>query len=195
MWGLCFVGLLAPRPRQHGMLHPKLRLTAQEKSNRKENILLRLFTKNMRKFYARRASFGIKRSAFTWGYGGGASPHIRTASPAKPRSLYAQKSTLWDATFPVAEGVGRAAPQKLMCIAESETGRIKSDGAGKRVPTPLCWIFDCFSSAGNGLARGYVRRVRQRLPVHPDNAVPPRCRHRKVHRNRSSRPLLRPAPG
>ena len=29
------VGLLAPRPRQHGMLHPKLRLTAQEKSNRK----------------------------------------------------------------------------------------------------------------------------------------------------------------
>ena len=23
MWGLCFVGLLAPRPRQHGMLHPK----------------------------------------------------------------------------------------------------------------------------------------------------------------------------
>ena len=35
MWSLCFVGLLAPRPRQHGMLHPKLRLTAQEKSNRK----------------------------------------------------------------------------------------------------------------------------------------------------------------
>ena len=30
-----FAGLLAPRPRQHGMLHPKLRLTAQEKSNRK----------------------------------------------------------------------------------------------------------------------------------------------------------------
>ena len=22
MWGLWFVGLLAPRPRQHGMLHP-----------------------------------------------------------------------------------------------------------------------------------------------------------------------------
>ena len=35
MWGFCFVGLLAPRPRQHRMLHPKLRLTAQEKSNRK----------------------------------------------------------------------------------------------------------------------------------------------------------------
>ena len=35
MWGLCFVGLLAPRPRQHGMLHPKLRLAAQEKSNKK----------------------------------------------------------------------------------------------------------------------------------------------------------------
>ena len=29
------MGLLAPHPRQHGMLHPKLRLTAQEKSNRK----------------------------------------------------------------------------------------------------------------------------------------------------------------
>ena len=35
MWGGCFVGLLAPRPRQHGMLHPKLCLTAQEKSSRK----------------------------------------------------------------------------------------------------------------------------------------------------------------
>ena len=52
MWGIYFVGLLAPRPRQHGMLHPKLRLAAQEKSKEKENILLRLFTKNMRKFYA-----------------------------------------------------------------------------------------------------------------------------------------------
>ena len=29
------MGLLAPRPRQHGMLHPKLRLAAQEKSNKK----------------------------------------------------------------------------------------------------------------------------------------------------------------
>ena len=37
MLGICFVGLLAPRPRQHGMLHPKLRLAAQEKSNKKEN--------------------------------------------------------------------------------------------------------------------------------------------------------------
>ena len=34
--GFCFVGLLAPRPRQHGMLHPKLRLAAQEKSNEKK---------------------------------------------------------------------------------------------------------------------------------------------------------------
>ena len=142
-----------------------------------------------------RALFGIKRPTFTRGHGGDASPHIRTASPASPRSLYAQKSILCDATSYVAGGVGRVAPQKLMCIAESETGRIKRDGAGKRVPTPLCWIFDCFSSAGNGLARGYVRRVRQRLPVHPDNAVPPRCRHRKVHRNQNNRPPLRPAPG
>ena len=30
------MGLLAPRPRQHRMLHPKLRLTAQEKSNEKK---------------------------------------------------------------------------------------------------------------------------------------------------------------
>ena len=37
MLGICFVGLLAPRPRQHGMLHPKLRLTAQEKAIEKEN--------------------------------------------------------------------------------------------------------------------------------------------------------------
>ena len=47
------------------------------KKQRKENILLRLFTKNMRKFYARRAEFGIKRPAFTWGHGGGVSTHIR----------------------------------------------------------------------------------------------------------------------
>ena len=45
MWGIYFVGLLAPCPRQHGMLHPKLRLTAQEKAIEKENILLHLFTK------------------------------------------------------------------------------------------------------------------------------------------------------
>ena len=31
----------------------------------------------MRKFYAQRALFGIKRPAFTWGHGDGASPHIR----------------------------------------------------------------------------------------------------------------------
>ena len=36
MWGICFVGLLAPRPRQQWMLHPKLRLKAQEKSNEKK---------------------------------------------------------------------------------------------------------------------------------------------------------------
>ena len=36
MWEIYFVGLLAPHPRQHGMLHPKLRLTAQEKSNEKK---------------------------------------------------------------------------------------------------------------------------------------------------------------
>ena len=36
MWGLRFVGLLAPRPRQHGMLHPKLRLTAQEKATKRK---------------------------------------------------------------------------------------------------------------------------------------------------------------
>ena len=155
------------------------------KKQRKENILLRLFTKNMRKFYARRAQFGIKRPAFTrghgggvsphiqrpfanvrkscaertvgvalplpgrgggisphmkallhcflksspqdlmpvraqfgiklpaftWGHGGGASPHIRSVSPANPRNLYAQKGIIWDATSHVAGGVGRAAPQ------------------------------------------------------------------------------------
>ena len=69
------------------------------------------FQKNMRKFYARRAEFGIKRPAFTWGHGGGASPHIRTTPLANPRSLSAQKSTLWDATSYVAGGVGRAVPQ------------------------------------------------------------------------------------
>ena len=37
MWGFYFVGLLAPHPRQHGMLHPKLRLAAQEKAIEKEN--------------------------------------------------------------------------------------------------------------------------------------------------------------
>ena len=50
------------------------------KKQRKENILLRLFTKNMRKFYARRAEFGIKRPAFTRGHGGDASPHIQRLS-------------------------------------------------------------------------------------------------------------------
>ena len=62
-------------------------------------------------FMPERASFGIKRPAFTRGYGGGASPHIRTEPLANPRSLYAQKSTMWDATSHVAGGVGRAAPQ------------------------------------------------------------------------------------
>ena len=77
MWEFCFVGLLAPRPRQHRMLHPKLRLTAQEKSNEKKIFCSAFSQKNMRKFYARRAEFGIKRPAFTRGYGGGASPHIQ----------------------------------------------------------------------------------------------------------------------
>ena len=58
-----------------------------------------------------RASFGIKRPAFTRGHGGGVSPHIRTASLANPRSLYAHEGTLWDATSYVAGGVGRAVPQ------------------------------------------------------------------------------------
>ena len=58
-----------------------------------------------------RASLGIKRPAFTWGHGGGVSPHIRSVSPASPRSLYARKGIAWDATSHVAGGVGRAAPQ------------------------------------------------------------------------------------
>ncbi len=59
-----------------------------------------------------RAQFGIKRSAFTRGYGGDASPHIRTASSAKPRSLYAQKGIIWNATSYVAGGRGASGPTK-----------------------------------------------------------------------------------
>ena len=58
-----------------------------------------------------RAFFGIKRPAFTRGHGDGASPHIRTTPLTNPRSLYAQKSILWDATSYVTGDVGRAVPQ------------------------------------------------------------------------------------
>ena len=80
MWGLRFVGLLAPRPRQHGMLHPKLRLTAQKKSNEKKIFCSVFSQKICASFMPERASFGIKRPAFTRGHGGGASPHIRRPS-------------------------------------------------------------------------------------------------------------------
>ena len=126
MWGFCFVGRLAPRPWQQWMLHPKLRLRAQEKSNRKRkhsnafssatpvflfiiasalreahdgsgsatagawgrhqppySKISALFSKRNRLCFIKqlpldfmpvRASFGIKRPAFTWGCGGGVSP-------------------------------------------------------------------------------------------------------------------------
>ena len=113
MWGICFVGLLAPHPRQHRMLHPKLLLAAQEKAIEKENTathfqaqhlfsssklyrhcaertmgvalplpgrgggisphmkaFLRCFLKSSpQDLMPARASFGIKRPAFTWGAG------------------------------------------------------------------------------------------------------------------------------
>ena len=70
-----------------------------------------VFQRFLHLFYARKAQFGIKRPAFTRGHGGGVSPHIRSVSPASPRSLYARKGIAWDATSHVAGGVGRAAPQ------------------------------------------------------------------------------------
>ena len=65
---------------------------------------LRQFSKHFKQFFSvfctcfmpARASFGIKRPAFTRGHGGGVSPHIRSASPANPRSLYARKGITWD---------------------------------------------------------------------------------------------------
>ena len=76
-------------------------------------------------FYARKAQFGIKRPAFTRGHRGDASPHIRSVSPAKPRSLYARKGRIWDATSYVAGGVGRVAPQNKhthLCARKAQFG-------------------------------------------------------------------------
>ena len=50
--GLCFVGLLAPRPPATWDVASQIAPYGAGKKQRKENILLRLFTKNMRKFYA-----------------------------------------------------------------------------------------------------------------------------------------------
>ena len=94
-------------------------------------------------FMPARAQFGIKRPAFTRGYGGDASPHIRTASPAKPRSLYAQKGITWDATFYVAGGVGRAAPQnksptsKNLCASFQNISSCFSKENGRVCARPL----------------------------------------------------------
>ena len=75
------------------------------------NILSCFFNVFCTFFMPVRAQFGINRPAFTRGHGGGASPYIRSVSPANPRSLYARKGITWDATSYVAGGVGRAAPQ------------------------------------------------------------------------------------
>ena len=80
MWSLCFVGLLAPRPRQHGMLHPKLRLTAQEKAIEKENTAThfqaqRLFS--VSKLYQHCAKRTVGVALPLPGRGGGISPHIQ----------------------------------------------------------------------------------------------------------------------
>ena len=177
------MGVALPLPRRGGGISPHMK------------ALLHWFLKSSPQGLCPQGHpLGLNALCLRGGMGATQAP-ISEPHPLQNREAFMPKRASFGMQHPMLPGgVGRAAPQKLMCIAESETGRIKRDGAGKRVPTPLCWIFDCFSSAGNGLARGYVRRVRQRLPVHPDNAVPPRCRHRKVHRNRSNRPLLRPAP-
>ena len=88
MWGLCFVGLLAPRPRQHGMLHPKLRLTAQEKSNRKENAATHfqaqhLFSASKLHRHCAKRTVGVALPLP--GRGGGISPHIAKSLRRVPK--------------------------------------------------------------------------------------------------------------
>ena len=78
--GDLFCGAARPTPPATWDVASQIASHGVGKKQRKENILLRLFTKNMRKFYARRAEFGIKRPAFTWGHGGDASPHIQRPS-------------------------------------------------------------------------------------------------------------------
>ena len=125
MWGLCFVGLLAPRPRQHGMLHPKLRLAAQEKSNRKRKrsnafssatpVFLFIIALALREAH----SGSGPATAGAWGRH--QPPHRKISAPG-PQTFqavfqrflhlfYARKGITWDATSHVAGGVGRAAPQ------------------------------------------------------------------------------------
>ena len=78
-----FVGLLAPRPRQHGMLHPKLRLTTQEKAIEKENAATlfqaqHLFSSS--KLYRHCAKRTMRVALPLPGRGGGISPHIQKTS-------------------------------------------------------------------------------------------------------------------
>ena len=114
MWELRFVGLLAPRPRQHGMLHPKLRLTAQEEAIEKENTATHFQAQHLfsaSKLYRHCAERTMGVALPLPGCGGDASPHIRTASSAKPRSLYAQKGIVWDA-HPMLPGAWGEQPHK-----------------------------------------------------------------------------------
>ena len=95
---------------QHPML-PRAWGEQPHKSNPPHESILTLLSKIISaRFMPVRASFGIKRPAFTWGHGGDASPHIRRLF-TNVRSLYARKGITWDATSYVAGGVGRAAPQ------------------------------------------------------------------------------------
>ena len=118
MWGFCFVGLLAPRPRQHGMLHPKLRLTAQEKSNRKRKHSNAFSSATpvfrIRIVSALREAHSGSGPATAGAWGRHQPPHESTLtllSKIISTRSYARKGIIWDATSYVAEGVGRAAPQ------------------------------------------------------------------------------------
>ncbi len=80
MWGFWFVELLAPRPRQHGMLHSKLRLTAQEKAIEKENTATHFQAQHLfsaSKLYQHCAKRTMGVALPLPGRGGGISPHMK----------------------------------------------------------------------------------------------------------------------
>ncbi len=118
MWELRFVGLLAPRPRQHRMLHPKLRLTAQKKSNRKRKRS-NAFSSVTPVFLfviapALRGAHNGSGPATARAWGRHQPPHesiLTLFSKIISTRSYARKGIIWDATSHVAGGVGRAAPQ------------------------------------------------------------------------------------
>ena len=103
MRGFCFVGLLALRPRQHGMLHPKLRLTAQEKAIEKENTATHFQTQHLfsaSKLYRHCAKRTVGVALPLPGRGDGISPHIKVFLRCFLKIIsvgfYARKGIIWD---------------------------------------------------------------------------------------------------